>query len=357
MEIYLTYTLYAVALFAFIALFTLVGVYTERKLAGFIQDRYGPTETGKKGSLQTLADILKLLQKESIIPFTADTWLFKSAPVLLFIVVFVGFVVIPWTYQGTMIQLHLSLYFVMAILSIDAIGILMAGWGSNNKFSLIGALRSVAQIISYEIPAGFALLSVAMVVQSFDLNYIVLQQGIHGEGERLFMGLWEVQATGGFLAWHLFQVPHLWIAFFVFFIASLAQCNRAPFDIPEAESELVAGFHTEYTGLRFAFLMLSEYALMLLVSLLSTALFLGGWNTPFPNMGDLKLADWTTGFYWGIFWTLVKALSLVGIQIWIRWTLPRLRADQLMQLCWKILLPLSFLSIALSGIWRLWMMN
>jgi NADH-quinone oxidoreductase subunit H len=351
-EFYLTYLLLAIALFAFIALFTLVGVYAERKLAGFIQDRFGPTETGIKGSLQTLADILKLIQKESIIPAAADQKLFKIAPVLLFVAVYLGYVVIPWTEKGAFVDLSLGLYFIMAILSLDAIGILMAGWGSNNKFSLIGSLRSVAQIISYEIPAGFALLSVAMMAQSFDLQKIVAQQGISGHIPLLW-GVWDIQSTGGIFAWNIIQTPHLLLAFIIFFIASLAQCNRAPFDIPEAESELVAGFHTEYTGLRFAFLMLSEYALMLLVSLVSTALFLGGWNTPLPNIGSWQLADWTTGFYWGIAWTLLKAFALVGVQIWIRWTLPRLRADQLMQLCWKVLLPLSFLCIALSGVWKI----
>jgi NADH-quinone oxidoreductase subunit H len=356
-EFYLTYLLLAIALFAFIALFTLAGVYAERKLAGFIQDRYGPMETGPKGTLQTLADILKLIQKESIIPEQADKNLFKLAPILLFIAVYLGYTVIPWTQGGTFVALPLGLFFIMAILSMDAIGILMAGWGSNNKFSLIGALRSVAQIVSYEIPAGFALLSVAMIAQSFDLQEIVNRQGISSSDTQHLFGLWEVQHIGGFLTWHIFQAPHLLLAFVIFFIASLAQCNRAPFDIPEAESELVAGFHTEYTGLRFAFLMLSEYALMLLVSLISTALFLGGWNTVFPNIGPMKLADWTSGFYWGVFWTLSKAFALVGVQIWIRWTLPRLRADQLMQLCWKILLPLSFLCMALSGLWKIWVVS
>ncbi|MBK1439048.1 NADH-quinone oxidoreductase subunit H [Parapedobacter sp. ISTM3] len=355
MVFYITYIIVAIALFGFIALFTLFAVYSERKIAGFVQDRLGPMETGKYGSLQTLADILKLIQKEFITPSAADSILFSVAPVVIFAAVFLGFVVMPWAPGIAPAALHLGLFYGLAIVSVDAIGLLMAGWGSNNKFSLLGSMRAVAQIISYEIPAGIALIAAVMIAQTLDMQEITRQQGIMVEDERiLFLGLWDVSHIGGILAWNIFQAPHLLLAYVIFFIASLAECNRAPFDIPEAESELVGGFHTEYGGLRFAFIFLAEYAMMFLVAMIGVTVFLGGWNTPLPNIGTVKLADWTTGLAWGIFWTLIKTLLVVGLQMWIRWTLPRLRADQLMALCWKVLTPLAFLCMALSGIWRVW---
>ncbi|MGK6353085.1 NADH-quinone oxidoreductase subunit NuoH [Parapedobacter sp. DT-150] len=357
MIFYLTYIGIAIALFGFIALFTLFAVYSERKIAGFVQDRLGPMETGKYGSLQTLADILKLIQKELITPSAADRVLFRAAPVIIFVAVFLGFIVMPWAPGIAPVALHLGLFYVIAVISVDAIGLLMAGWGSNNKFSLLGAMRAVAQIVSYEIPAGIALIAAIMVAQSLDMQEIARNQGTETENSLLFLGLWDVSRIGGILAWNVFQAPHLLLAYVIFFIASLAECNRAPFDIPEAESELVGGFHTEYGGLRFAFIFLAEYAMMFLVAMVGTVVFLGGWNTPLPNIGAVKLADWTTGVAWGIFWTLSKTLLIVGIQMWIRWTLPRLRADQLMSLCWKVLTPLAFLCMAISGIWRVWVMT
>jgi len=353
---YITYILVSAVLFGFIAGFTLFAVYSERKIAGFVQDRLGPMETGKFGTLQTIADILKLIQKEFITPSAADKVLFAAAPVIIFIAVFLGFAVMPWAPGIAPAALHLGLFYVIAIISVDAIGLLMAGWGSNNKFSLLGSMRAVAQIVSYEIPAGIALIAAIMVTQTLDMQEITLNQGIRTVDTLLFVGLWDVSDIGGLLAWNVFQAPHLLVAYVIFFIASLAQCNRAPFDIPEAESELVGGFHTEYGGLRFAFVFLAEYAMMFLVAMVGVVVFLGGWNTPLPNVGAAKLADWTTGLGWGIFWTLSKTLLIVGIQMWIRWTLPRLRADQLMALCWKVLTPLAFLCMAISGIWRILVM-
>lgn len=356
MAFYITYILVSAVLFGFIAGFTLFAVYSERKIAGFVQDRLGPMETGKFGTLQTIADILKLIQKEFITPSAADKVLFAAAPVIIFIAVFLGFAVMPWAPGIAPAALHLGLFYVIAIISVDAIGLLMAGWGSNNKFSLLGSMRAVAQIVSYEIPAGIALIAAIMVTQTLDMQEITLNQGIRTVDTLLFVGLWDVSDIGGLLAWNVFQAPHLLVAYVIFFIASLAQCNRAPFDIPEAESELVGGFHTEYGGLRFAFVFLAEYAMMFLVAMVGVVVFLGGWNTPLPNVGAAKLADWTTGLGWGIFWTLSKTLLIVGIQMWIRWTLPRLRADQLMALCWKVLTPLAFLCMAISGIWRILVM-
>lgn len=345
-----------IAIFSFIALFTLFAVYAERKIAGFVQDRLGPMETGKFGLLQTVADILKLIQKELITPKAADKILFALAPIIIFAAVFIGFSVIPWAPDFMPADTNTGLFFIMAVISIDAIGILMAGWGSNNKYSLLGSIRAIAQMVSYEIPVGLSLIAAVMITQTLNLNEVAYSQGILAPESVYFLGLWDVTEVGGLFAWNIFQAPHLLVVYAIFFIASLAECNRAPFDIPEAESELIGGFHTEYGGIRFAFIFLAEYAMMFLVSMLGVVIFLGGWNTPLPNIGSLKLADWTTGLYWGIFWTLIKSLSIVGVQIWIRWTLPRFRADQLMSLCWKILIPLAFVCMAISALWRILIM-
>jgi len=356
LSFYIIYIIVAIGLFAFAAVFALFGVYAERKVSAFIQDRLGPTETGKFGLLQTLADALKLLQKESIIPQAADKVLFILAPVVIFVSVYMGFACLPWAPGVVPSKINLGLFYVFAIVSVETLGILMAGWGSNNKYSILGAMRSAAQIISYEIPAGFALISVVMISQTLDLQEISMQQGVLSAEKVKFFGLWDVTHIGGLLSWNVFKAPHLLIAFVIYFIASLAESNRAPFDIPEAESELVAGFHTEFTGMNFGFVFLAEYSMMFLVSMIAVVLFLGGWNTPLMNIGSLKLADWTTNIPWGIAWTFMKSFLLVGVQIWIRWTLPRLRVDQLMNLCWKVLTPLAFGCMLVSGIWRLWVM-
>ena len=322
-----------------------------------MQDRLGPMETGKYGSLQTLADILKMLQKELIVPAVADKILFLVAPVIIFVSVYMGFASLPWAPGLVPASLNIGVFYVFAIISIESIGILMAGWGSNNKYSLLGALRSVAQVVSYEIPAGIAIISAVMISQSLDLQVISMQQGVLASEPAKFLGVWDVRKIGGFLSWNIFQAPHLIVAYVIYFIASLAECNRAPFDIPEAESELVSGFHTEYTGVRFALIFLGEYSMMFLVGMFGVVLFLGGWNSLLPNIGSLKLADWTTGTAWGIFWIAAKVLLVVFVQMWLRWTLPRLRVDQLMNLCWKVLTPLAFLCMLISGIWKLWVMG
>jgi NADH-quinone oxidoreductase subunit H len=356
LNFYLTYFFIAIGLFGFSALFALFGVYAERKVSAFIQDRLGPTETGKFGSLQTFADILKMLQKELITPAAADKVLFALAPAIIFIAVYLGFAALPWAPGLVPAKLNLGVYYIFAIISIETLGILMAGWGSNNKYSLLGAMRSAAQIISYEIPAGFAIISVVMIAQTLNLQDIAAQQGILSPERVKFAGFWDVSAIGGIFSWNVLRAPHLLIAFGIYFIASLAESNRAPFDIPEAESELVAGFHTEYTGLRFALVFLAEYSMMFLVSMIGVILFLGAWNTPLPNIGSLHLANYTTGAGWGIIWIVIKTLGLVAVQMWIRWTLPRFRVDQLMALCWKVLTPLAFACMLISGVWRLWLM-
>lgn len=356
MNFYIIYLLVAASLFAFTATFALVAVYAERKISAFIQDRLGPMEVGRYGVLQSFADILKLLQKEFIVPAAADRALFVLAPFIIFISVYLGFAAVPWAPDLMPSSLNLGVFYIFAIISVETIGILMAGWGSNNKYALLGSMRSVAQMISYEIPAGISVISAVMISQTLDLQQIAAGQGILSGQAVYFSGIWNVQNIGGILAWNIFQAPHLIIAYVIYFIATLAECNRAPFDIPEAESELVAGFHVEYSGLRFAFVFLAEYSMMFLLGMIGVILFLGGWNTPLPNLGSVKLAEWTTGTGFGIFWIMLKTLLVVGVQIWIRWTLPRFRVDHLMSFCWKILTPLAFMCMLISGIWRLTLM-
>ena len=327
-------------------------------------------EVGKYGLVQTVADMLKLIQKEDVVPKAADRALFLIAPIIIFTAIFAGFSILPLTSDFRGSTAEVGIFFLLAIVALDVIGILMSGWGSNNKYALYGALRSVAQIISYEIPLGLSVLCVILISQSFDLQVISFQQGIWApqvtnDTNYLFgISRWQIDVTaiGGLVTWNIVRVPILFFAFIIYFIASLAESNRAPFDLPEAESELIGGYHTEYSGFRWALFVLSEYAMMLLVSFLGAILFLGSWNTPLPNIGSLMLADWTTGepgtwigHAWSAFWLLSKTLTLITVQMWVRWTYPRLRVDQLMTLCWKYLIPASLLLVLLSAVWRLWM--
>jgi NADH-quinone oxidoreductase subunit H len=341
-----------------------VAIYAERKISAFIQDRLGPMEVGYYGVMQSVADLLKLIQKEDIVPASADGRLFKIAPLIIFLAVFAGFAVMPLSPSWSGAGLSSAVFFLLAIISLDVIGIIIAGWSSNNKYSVLGTMRSVAQIISYEVPMGLSVLGVCMICGTLDLQEISFQQSIFSDTPQFLFGIssWGIDTTkiGGFLSWNVFRMPVLFITWIVFFIASLAECNRAPFDLPEAESELVAGFHTEYSGFRWAVIMLAEYGMMLLVSILGAVLFFGGWSTPIPNVSTLKLAEWTSGVpgttastLWGIFWLLSKALLFVALQMWVRWTYPRLRVDQLMSLSWKFLTPLALALIIVCGFWRI----
>jgi NADH-quinone oxidoreductase subunit H len=351
-------------LLPFLLLYTVLVVYAERKISAFIQDRLGPMEVGYYGLAQTIADLLKLIQKEDIVPSRSDKQLFRIAPIIIFVAVFGAFAVLPLSPTWTGANIQSAVFFVLAIISLDVVGILMAGWSSNNKYSVLGTVRSAAQLISYEIPLGLSVLCVCLVSETMNLQEISFQQGSYAREARYLFDIPSLNinttAIGGFISWNAFRFPVLFIVWIIFFISSLAECNRAPFDLPEAESELVAGFHTEYSGFRWAVIMLSEYAMMLLVSILGAILFFGSWNTPFPDIGPVRLAQWTSGepgswlsVGWGIFWLLTKSLFFVIIQIWIRWTYPRLRVDQLMDLSWKYLTPFALFFVILCAFWKI----
>jgi NADH-quinone oxidoreductase subunit H len=323
----LVYTLMALVPLLWVIPFALFAVWLERKISAHMQDRLGPMRTGGwHGWSQTIADILKLIQKEDIIPTAADSRLFKLAPYVVFGGAYAAYAAIPFSAAYIGSEINVGLFYIIAISSIVVIGLLMAGWASNNKWSLFGALRSAAQIVSYEVPVAISLLAVVMVAGTFDLQQINQMQ------------------TGWFWNWFMFQkFPFLVLALVIYFVASLAETNRTPFDIPEAESELVGGYHTEYGGMRFAILFLSEYANMFAVSAIATTLFLGGWNSPF---GEFLAGPW-----WGAFWFIAKGMTFIFVQMWLRWTLPRLRVDQLMYVGWKVLIPFSFLIVIGVGFW------
>lgn len=341
----------------------LIIFYVERKLSSFIQDRMGPTETGKFGTLQGIADLLKLLQKEDIIPLKSQKLVFKSAPIIIFLAVFAGFCALPISPVLVGNQTAAGVFFVIAIVSIDVVGLVMAGWGSGSKYSLLGSFRAIGQIISYEIPVGLSVLAVVLVSGSLNLWQIASLQANPQEDVWLlgfkFLNV-NVSDLKGIFSWNVFANPLLFVFYVIFFISTLAECNRAPFDIPEGESELIGGFHTEYSGIRFGLFFLSEYGMMLLFSVLGAVLFLGAWASPFPNIGSFRLFDYTTGsdesifrIVVGSFWILMKALLAMIVHVWLRWTLPRLRIDQLMSLCWKYLIPISILLLPLVCVWEL----
>jgi NADH-quinone oxidoreductase subunit H len=320
-----------VLLITFMALGPILYVYVETKVAGFMQDRIGPKRVGPHGMLQTVADALKLMFKEAIYPAGADKLLFILAPCLVVLGAFLSFVVIPFGARGVTANLNVGVFYVVAVSSLSTVGLIMAGWASNNKYALFGAMRSAAQIVSYEIPAVMILLTIVMIVGSLSLSDIVLAQ------------------AGGLTRWFLFRYfPIMPVAFLIFFTAGLAECNRAPFDIPEAESELVAGFHTEYSGFFFAMFFMAEYTEMFIISAVASVLFLGGWWAPLPvlqQVGPVGL---------GAVWLILKAWALVFVMMWLRWTLPRLRVDQLMHVAWKVLLPIAMTLVVVIGGLLMW---
>jgi NADH-quinone oxidoreductase subunit H len=329
----------------FVLSLVLICFYADRKVSAFMQDRMGPTERGPYGIFQPVADLIKLLGKGEAKIAGSDDILYKAAPLVLFGAVFIGFAVVPIPGLWVGATGSAGLLFLLAAVSLDAVGVWMAGWGSFSKFSLLGALRGVAQLISYEVPLGLAVLAVVVWNGTLTISEIAsAQSGLSTEAVPLLglHALGDGRTLGGIFCWNIVQAPWLVVSLGVFYIASLAECNRAPFDLPEGESELVAGFHTEYSGFRFALFFLAEYALMVLVCLLTSYLFLGGGNSPLPNIGSWKLGDSTSSNdLWLLFWLSGKLLILLFTHVWLRWTLPRLRGDQLMKLGWKQLTPVA----------------
>jgi NADH-quinone oxidoreductase subunit H len=308
----------------FVALLTAIAytTYLERKVVAHIQHRIGPNIVGPFGLLQPLADAVKLLFKEEIQPEKANKFFYTIAPMLSFVTACMAMAVIPvgnWIQIGgkridlLISDINIGILFILAITSLGVYGIVLAGWSSNSKYSLLGGIRSSAQLISYEVSLGLGIIAVLMLSQTLSIAEIVRQQ------------------SGSILNWYFFKQP---LAFFVYFISAIAETNRSPFDLPEAESELVAGYHTEYSGMRFGIFYLSEYANMITVSAIAASLFFGGWNGPFLPP---------------VIWFLIKVVAFLFIYVWIRGTLPRFRYDQLMRFGWQVMFPLGLLNIIITA--------
>lgn len=333
------------AVMGVVMLTVMVLTLAERKVLGWMQDRMGPMEVGPYGVLQPIADGLKLFFKEDIIPAGANKFLFTLAPILALVPAMIGFAVIPFGPSMTIelfgmqikpfviSDINIGILYILAFASIGAYGIILGGWSSNSKYSLLGGLRSAAQVISYELCVGLAIVGVILLSGSLSLVKIT-----------------EAQA-GGFWNWFVIAMPFPQIfAFVVYVISAVAETNRVPFDLPEAESELVAGFFTEYSGMRFAFFFIAEYANMILVSCVAAALFLGGWNAPYPGtiLGHLGLDS--LAWIENVVWFAAKVYFFLFLFFWLRATLPRLRYDQLMRFGWKVMLPIALGNIVLTAI-------
>ncbi|MDP2949968.1 MAG: NADH-quinone oxidoreductase subunit NuoH [Chloroflexota bacterium] len=306
-----------VAVVLLITVAALILIWAERKLVGRLQMRLGPMRVGPYGTLQSVADAVKLLTKEDLRPVTADRWVFELAPFVVFVPAFLTLVSLPFTADLFVRNLELGLFYIVAVSSLSIVGIVMAGWGSDNKYALLGAMRAAAQLISYEIPLVLAILAVAMVAGTLDLGQIVNQQG---------------------------RVPYVvWqpLGFLLFIIATLAELYRNPFDIPVADSEIVGGPFVEYSGIRWSMFFFAEYVNLFVLSVLGSLVFLGGWNWFLGN-----------GAGWGlqVVWILVKTTGFLVLFMWLRASLPRLRIDQLMSFCWQVLLPFAFLQIIINGL-------
>lgn len=303
--------LYGTLVILFITVNALFLVWMERRVAARIQIRRGPIHVGFQGSLQTVADAIKLISKELTWPKNADKFCYWLAPVLVFAPLLSAFIIMPLSKNFIIRDLNIGFLFVFALTNISFIGIFLAGWSSNNKYALLGSMRAVAQNISYEIPLMLSTMGVVLIAQTMKMTEIVAAQ------EKM---------------WFVVLQP---LAFLLFFCSALAEANRAPFDIPEAESELVAGFHTEYSGMRFALFFLGEYTSIFVSSAIAATIFLGGWQGPFLP---------------GPHWLALKIYAIVFVVIWVRWTFPRLRSDQLMNFAWKVLIPFGILNIFLTAL-------
>ncbi len=290
--------------------------YFERKVIGYMQGRLGPNRVGYFGLLQPIADALKLLFKEIIVPTKSSKALFYLAPVLTIAPAFAAWAVIPFNAELVLADINAGLLYVLAMTSIAVYGVIIAGWASNSKYAFLGSMRSAAQIVSYEIAMGFTLVGVLMCANSLNLGDIVAGQ------------------SGGILQWYVWPLFPLFI---IYFISAVAETNRAPFDVAEGESEIVAGFHVEYSGMAFAVFFLAEYANMILVSVLAALMFLGGWLSPTALIPD------------GIHWLLIKTAALLFVFLWFRATFPRYRYDQIMRLGWKIFIPITLVWIIFIG--------
>ena len=343
-ELYSWVSYYWPVIIALIAAFLLItfmlvgaifSVWLERKVSARIQDRLGPTRVGGKfGWLQTLADGMKLLVKEDIIPARADHLLFRFGPYIALIGSFLAFVALPFGNNVVAEDLNIAVFYMLAVMSTEVFGVILAGYGSGSKWALFGAMREAAQVVSYEVPMALCVLIPVIVAGTMNLNTIGRQQ------------------TGLFWNWYLFHDPFTFCAFWTYFTCATASCKRAPFDLAEAESELVAGFHTEYSGFRWLILFMAEYGSMFAVSGIATLLFLGGWH--------LGLLPWDLSDRLGWFGNLinvgvflVKGFLLVFVMMWVRWTLPRLRIDQVMMTCLKYLLPISCALLLGVSVWQL----
>lgn len=301
--------------------------YAERKLIGYMQLRLGPNRVGPKGWLQPIADTVKLIMKEIVLPSNSSKVLFVIAPILFIGPSFAAWAVIPFDAGLVLADINLGLLYILAITSIGVYGVIIAGWASNSKYAFMGAMRSAAQIVSYELAMGFALVGVLMCSQSTNLGDIVMSQ------------------SGGILDWYF--IP-LFPLLMVYWISGVAETNRAPFDMAEGESEIVAGFHVEYAGMAFSLFFLAEYANMILVSFLTALMFFGGWLSPFEGMGVL---DEITAWIPGTLWLLIKSSIFLFGLFWLRATFPRFRYDQVMRLGWKIFIPVTLVWLPILAIW------
>ena len=324
--LYIFFNIVTDILIIVIPLFLIVAyvTYAERKIIGFMQSRMGPSRVGPSGILQPIADVLKLVSKEIIIPSSANKGLFLTAPMLMLIPSLLVWSVIPFSEKFVLANINAGILFILALTSLSVYGVIIAGWASNSKYAFLGSMRSAAQIIAYEIAMGFALVGVLMVAGSLNLQEIIIGQ------------------SGGIFNWY--WIP-LFPLFLIYLIAGIAETNRAPFDVSEGETELVAGFHVEYSGMAFAMFFLAEYMNIILISVLVSIMFFGGWLSPFESTWFEAITNWIPGFVW----LSLKTIMFVFIFLWLRATLPRYRYDQIMRLGWKVFLPITLFWIFFEG--------